>query len=233
MDVLKVELEGITCSFRYPHFMQGKQPTFEMPPPATIYGHICSALGDWIDPQGLLVGYNFSYDAKGEDLEHVHVLKAKNPTAKNPIVAEGNVNPFKREILFKPKLTLYINKPDYYDAFKSPVYPVILGRSQDLACYTSVKTITLKESTNVYFQDTLLPFSMHKHICKGYFCLMPRYLDYANSRVPTFDEYLVIKKPFTKQNILTMGEPLSFYIDETEPLYKDHFRGVFMHSIVE
>ncbi len=60
MRVLKVVLEGITTSFRYPHFMMGVQPSFPMPPPATIYGHICSALGEWIDPKGLAFAYHFT-----------------------------------------------------------------------------------------------------------------------------------------------------------------------------
>ena len=50
MRVLKVTLEGITTSFRYPHFMVNVQPSYRMPPPATIYGHICSALGEWVSP---------------------------------------------------------------------------------------------------------------------------------------------------------------------------------------
>lgn len=58
MQVLKVVVEGLTTSFRYPHFVQGVQPTFEMPPPATIYGHICSALGEWVDPKGVTFAYH-------------------------------------------------------------------------------------------------------------------------------------------------------------------------------
>jgi len=45
MRVLKVVAEGPITSFRYPHFMQQIHPSFQMPPPATIYGHISSALG--------------------------------------------------------------------------------------------------------------------------------------------------------------------------------------------
>lgn len=52
MQVLKIVLEGVTTSFRYPHFMLGVQPSFPPPPPATIYGHVCSALGEWVAPEG-------------------------------------------------------------------------------------------------------------------------------------------------------------------------------------
>ena len=53
MRVLKIVAEVSITSFRRPHFMWGIQPTFRMPPPATIYGHICSALGDTVPPEGI------------------------------------------------------------------------------------------------------------------------------------------------------------------------------------
>ena len=67
MDVLKIVAEGVTTSFRYPHFTLGIQPTFDMPPPATIYGHICSAVGEWLDPDGLQFAYHFTAEAKAND----------------------------------------------------------------------------------------------------------------------------------------------------------------------
>jgi len=229
MKVLKVELEGLTCSFRYPHFVQGKQPTFEIPPPATIYGHICSVVGEFIDKKGLRIGYNFTYQKKSEDLEHVHLLTAKEPSRRNNyIAAEGNINVFKREFLFKPKLTLYINKPEYYDCFKSPVYPVVLGRSQDLAEYTSIKVIELEEKENIYFKDTLLPLKYHTNICKGIFVLMPRVLDYENNRHPDFDQYLVLKGKPAK--FLHNGSVEKFLVDPTEELVDGCSRALYLHS---
>jgi len=74
MKVLKIVAEGVATSFRYPHFMQGVHPTFRMPPPATIYGHICSALGEWFDPKGVLFGVQFFHKGVFEDIEHVHVV---------------------------------------------------------------------------------------------------------------------------------------------------------------
>src|SRR5438105_3365290 len=100
MRVLKVVLEGVTTSFRYPHFMLGVQPSFPMPPPATIYGHVCSALGEWVDPTGLAFAYHFTGEGSGEDLEHIRVLGAasgKRPGSAQPKVLEGNINPFKRQ----------------------------------------------------------------------------------------------------------------------------------------
>src|SRR5258708_7142170 len=89
MRVLKVVLEGETTSFRYPHFMFGVQPSFPLPPPATIYGHICSTMGEQVDLEGLRFAYHFTAEASFEDLEHVHVLEAKSgmlPSTKIPKV---------------------------------------------------------------------------------------------------------------------------------------------------
>ncbi len=114
MRVLKVVLEGTTTSFRYPHFMLSIQPSFPLPPPATIYGHICSALGEWVAPEGLRFAYHFTVAGVGEDLEHIHVLQAsggKLGETRLPKVLEGDINPFNRHILLHPRLVLYLNRP--------------------------------------------------------------------------------------------------------------------------
>src|ERR1051326_6547126 len=102
MRVLKVVAEGLTTSFRYPFFMQGIQPSFEMPPPATIYGHVCSAVGEWIEPDGVQFAYHFTHQGQCDDVEHIHVLApsgGKMPNDKRlPKVLEGAVNPFKRQL---------------------------------------------------------------------------------------------------------------------------------------
>jgi CRISPR-associated protein Cas5t len=104
MQALKIVLEGVTTSFRYPHFMLGVQPGFPLPPPATIYGHVCSALGEWFDPEGVAFAYHFTVAGEGYDLEHIHVLSAssgKLPGGERKAL-EGNINPFKRQISAVP-----------------------------------------------------------------------------------------------------------------------------------
>jgi CRISPR-associated protein Cas5t len=177
MQALKVVAEGAITSFRYPHFMWQKHPTFEMPPPATIYGHICSAVGDWIDPRGIRFAYHFTYEGKVEDLEHIHA---------------GGVMPFHRDLLFRPRLTLYLNRPDLLPAFRSPHYAVILGRSQDLFTYTSVKTVTLEEADRAFYEHTLLPYEMATRVMRGVVVQMPRFVDYTQHRNATFARYVML-----------------------------------------
>ena len=197
MRVLKVVAEGITTSFRYPHFMQQIHPSFQMPPPATIYGHICSTLGEWFDPAGVRFAYHFTQQGEVTDVEHIIVLSPATgtlPGTKIPKVLEGNVTPFERDLLLMPRLTLYINRPEWETAFRSPRYAVVLGRSQDLFTYTSVEVVELAQAENAYFEHTLAPHEMALQIGRGVTVQMPRHLDYDRNRAPTFDRYVVVRE---------------------------------------
>ena len=240
MRVLKVVAEGLTTSFRYPHFMQQIHPSFPMPPPATIYGHICSALGEWFDPAGVRFAYHFTYTGEVRDIEHIIVLSAstgKLPGSKIPKVLEGNVNPFERQLLFQPRLTLYINRPEWKTAFHSPRYAVVLGRSQDLFTYTSVSTVELQQAEHVYFEHTLVPHEMALQLGRGVTILMPRFVDYVKNRRPSFERYVVLQERVVlPSNDLPRFGHLSYgpyWADLTAPIIKDVPRGLAFLSFVE
>jgi len=236
MRVLKVVLEGITTSFRYPHFMLGIQPSFPMPPPATIYGHICSALGEWVEPAGLAFAYHFTTQGGADDLEHIHVLSAstgKLPNTPYPKVLEGNINPFSRELLFRPRMMLYLNRPEWESAFRSPRYPVALGRSQDLCWYSSVDIIEIEQSEHVYFEHTLLPYRMATQTAVGLVTLMPRWLDYRRNRQPTFARYLLLQRRVTSTEMLQFGTAtVRFPTDPTYQRINDRPLGLVFHTFV-
>ncbi len=237
MEVLKIVAEGLTTSFRYPHFMQGVHPTFEMPPPATIYGHICSALGEWVPPDGIEFAYHFTYQAKFDDVEHIHILTSaggKLPGTRFPKVADGPVNPFKRTILFQPKLVLYINKPEWADAFISPRYPVVLGRSQDLFTYTRVSRVKLGSVGSAYFEHTLAPYRMALQTGRGYAVLMPRFLDYARGRIPSFARYVVLaRRVYTEDFVKYQEHPVEkYWVDPESTEEKGALLGLLFHTFV-
>lgn len=219
MRVLKVVADGLTTSFRYPQFMQQIHPSYPMPPPATIYGHIASALGEWFDPLGVQFAYRFTYAAKVKDMEHIIVLSAATGNLKDtkiPKVLEGNVNPFEREMFFQPHLTLYINRPEWENAFRSPRYAVALGRSQDLFTYSQVSIVELQPAGQAYFEHTLLPYSATRYTNRGFAVLMPRFVDYANKRRPAFASYFVVQERIHSQkDFLWFGEhpQESYWID--------------------
>lgn len=237
MRVLKVVAEGLTTSFRYPHFMQGIHPTFQMPPPATIYGHICSVLGEWFNPDGVRFAYHFTHQGhvRNKDLEHIILVTPATgylPGTRVPKVLEGNVNPFERDLLFHPRLTLYINRPEWEAAFRSPRYAVALGRSQDLFTYTSVSVIELDQAEHAYFEHTLAPYEMALRAMRGITVLMPRYLDYARNRTPIFSRYVVIsERVFSDEFYTFSNHPVSSYwIDPTTPEIKGMYMGLVFLS---
>ncbi len=240
MRVLKVVAEGVTTSFRYPHFMQGVHPSYPMPPPATIYGHICSALGEWFDPAGVRFAYTFTHAGEVRDVEHIIVLKpatGKLPETAIPKVLEGNVNPFKRHLLFRPRLTLYVNRPEWEPAFRSPRFAVVLGRSQDLFTYTNVQVVELQQAERAYFQHTLVPHEMALQMGRGLTVLMPRFLDYQANRQPSFAQYVVVKERVVLPNdevprfaVLQYGP---YWVDPTAPTYNGIPLGLAFLSFVE
>ena len=236
MRVLKVVLEGVTTSFRYPQFMLSIHRSFPMPPPATIYGHLCSTLGEWLEPEGIQFAYHFTAEGVTEDLEHIHVLSSSGGRLEGtqlPKVLEGNVNPFTREILFRPRLVLYLNQPTWGEAFRSPRYPVVLGRSQDLCCYTSVSEIELEQVDNAYFEHTLLPYHMARVTAAGSVALLPRWLNYWNRRQPTFARYLLLQSRVKSTEFLHFEQDTRrFWCDPGAAQVQELPLGLFFHSFV-
>jgi CRISPR-associated protein Cas5t len=205
-----------------------------MPPPATIYGHVCSVLGEWFDPSDVQFAYHFTYEGECDDVEHIHVLSpegGKLPGTKIPKVLGGAVNPFKRKLFFKPRLTLYLNKPEWADKLRSPQYAVVLGRSQDLFTYTNISVIELERAEHAYFEHTLAPYQASLMTAMGYVVLMPRFLDYYNQRRPTFARYVILKRRVTQ---LLKFEGLKaqndFWIDPTAPTVDDLPLGLWFHT---
>lgn len=149
MKYLRILIEGWTASFRYPAFISGFQPTLPVPPLSTIYGLLSAAKGELVTPDETNVGFVFTFDAKAVDLETVYELKG---------LKDNKSNVTKREFLFNPSLYLYIDNLDFKKYFKNPTYPMLLGRSSDLAIISEIKEIDLGMKNNVKLGKTILPF---------------------------------------------------------------------------
>lgn len=151
MKYLRILIEGWTASFRYPAFISGFQPTLSVPPLSTIYGLLSAVKGELVTPDETNVGFVFDYDAKAVDLETIYELKG----------LKGNKsNVAKREFLFNPSLYLYIDNLEFKKYFKNPAYPILLGRSSDLAIISEIKEIEMEKKNNVKLGKTILPFGI-------------------------------------------------------------------------
>lgn len=151
MKYLRILIEGWTASFRYPAFISGFQPTLPVPPLSTIYGLLSAAKEELVTPDETNVGFVFDYDAKAVDLETIYELKG----------LKGNKsNVAKREFLFNPSLYLYTDDLEFKKYFKNPAYPILLGRSSDLAIISEIKEIEMEKKNNVKLGKTILPFGI-------------------------------------------------------------------------
>jgi CRISPR-associated protein Cas5t len=219
--VAKVTIEAPVVSFRYPHFLIGRQPTFDMPPPSTIFGHIASALGEW-PRTALRFAYFFRCGGRAGDLEHQQIIsrtsgkfpgdlvdplwrppdpepgKKLKKSALQPRLlqktTEAVVQPHQRDFLFDARLELYLDPPELAAAFRSPAFTVVLGRSQDLASVKRVEVVELPTATNGYVERTILPATLRPRLPWGVTTLMPRYIGPPPERQSVFAPYIVLQE---------------------------------------
>jgi CRISPR-associated protein Cas5t len=211
MDVLRITCEGMVTSFRYPYFNHGVQPTYEMPPLATLYGHVCSALGDWFAPDECAIGFDFTHQGKFVDYEHTHLFGRKG---------EAKLSPFERELLFQPRLTFYLTRTDWLGAFLSPRYVVTLGRSQDLMRYADVRVVTLQETSDSYVAQTLVPLADSTPFQQTVALTLPHYV--SPERQTVWGQYAWLKLP------QAYHQPA--WVDRTRPLWHSLPRAVWWHK---
>lgn len=201
MEAVRIEMAGDMTSFRYPHFLVGRQPSYPVPPPSTIYGHICSAFGKYVDPVGLYFAYAFTAAGRGDDLENIYIITvgSRKPTRNwhEPENLQLLLQPTSRELLLKPTMILYVTGgpglQELLDAFRSPKYAVILGRSQDLMSYRKVEKVTLTEGERGYFENTILPLEAGFRTTAGITYRLPRYIEPENRRNVHWGDYIVIR----------------------------------------
>jgi CRISPR-associated protein Cas5t len=246
MRVLRVELEAPVCSFRYPHFLVGKQLTFDMPPPATIYGHIASALGELPEPTSFRFAYRFTASGKGEDLENQHIIvPGGRPFAIGgaafPSSTSATVQPTARQFLFNCRLTLYLDRLDFEDSFRNPRFTVVLGRSQDLGCYSKIEIIDLVSAGRGYYEDTILPGDFRRRTGRGVTVFMPRYVSPPPRRDAIFDRYILLHERIydgptadgdlgTRQMIRLGDEDARLLVDPDSPEWRGAHRALAFHS---
>lgn len=200
LAALKINVSALTASFRVPHVMIGRLPTFKLPPPATIYGYLSGAVGTWFDPSGISFAYVFTYEGIAEDLELAHIVEKSSGTLWKggpPKNLQGNANPQRREFLLHPKLTLYLTGPtpslqQMATAVKRPRFAALLGRSQDLATCNETSLIELEKGDEGFFSDTILPWNLRPWVLRGTPVMMPKSIDYSYLREPRFERYLEI-----------------------------------------
>lgn len=264
--VAKVTIEAPVVSFRYPHFLIGRQPSFDVPPPSTIFGHIASALGEWPSSP---IGFAYAFYSRGraQDLEHQHIISRTSGKLPGDVIdplwrlpepksgkkltkkeqaprllektTEAVVQPHQRDFLFDVRLELYLDPPELADAFRSPVFTVVLGRSQDLASVQRVEIVELQPANKGYLERTILPAELRRRLPWGVTTLMPRYIGPAPERRAAFAPYIVLRDPIyvgdddgaSRKLLRIEGEQDSWWMDPTTPEDRGGHRLLWFHQI--
>ncbi len=149
MKVIRVHITGWVSSFRNPLFISGFQPTLPLPPLSALYGLLSAAKGDWVTPHDAAIGFVFQSKGKAVDLETVYEFGGK-------LDAKSNIN--RREFLVQPELYLYTPEMWLREAFERPRYPLLMGRSSDLATVKSIDEVELQSKSKTTYHNTILPF---------------------------------------------------------------------------
>ena len=225
MKALHVSVDAPVASFRYPHFLVGRQVSYPAPPPTTVRGLLASALGLPACPPELAVAYRFTCLARADDLEHQHLLApcgGRLPGTRLPKVVEGAVNPVRREMLFECRLELLVAGGDLgglAEALHAPAFAVSLGRSQDLAAVTAHGTVDLVEAEGGYYEDTLLPGALRASVRHGLGLVMPVALGPPPERAVEFGGVVWVEGRTTHEG------PGPLLVDPDSPLRSGHARA--------
>ena len=175
MKLYRVLITAQTASFRYPNFISSNQLSIKAIPYTTIAGLVASATGD-----DKLVDFKFSYIFRYQssyvDLETIYKFEKKGNSVNNKNVVQDPT--FKREILFDCYLTLYFEDEKIANAFKSPIFQLLLGRSGDLARVVEVKEIEAITRDKAILNGTVVPFNEFK--TSGEIYAMPKYFGNSN-----------------------------------------------------
>lgn len=199
MKALRAAIEAPTASFRYPHFLVGRQPSYPAPPPATVRGLLAAALGLPACPAEHSVAISFRSTGRVDDLEHEHIVVAgrgKLPGTSLPKAAEATIQPVLREVLCGCRLELTVSGGDLQalaGALRRPAFALSLGRSQDLADVSELALLDLEEDEAVYLQDCLVPGEFRPHLVRGAGLVMALHHGPPPEREPRFARMLWVE----------------------------------------
>nr|WP_055506816.1 CRISPR-associated protein Cas5 [Nonomuraea pusilla] len=133
VEALEATITAPIVSFRNPLFA-GVQVGLPCPPPATVGGLLAAAAGGWgaVDPD-MRFAMAFHARGKGVDLEIYHPLEGSGKKA--------DPTPRNREFLADVTLTVWlVDEIDLWERrLRRPVWPLRLGRSQDLVGLRTVR----------------------------------------------------------------------------------------------
>lgn len=218
MKVARIYIRGWTASFRYPAFISGFQPTLPVPPLSTIYGLLSAAKGELVTPGDSKVGFVFQSHGRVVDLEAIYEL--------HDTPLRANTNIVKRELLYEPELFLYVEDLDFVGHFRQPHYPLLLGRSTELATVVKREPVELEERSHVRIGGSIFPFTADIGITGVLQALPTHFTDETPRRAVGTRPFCLVETDFSGKN--KTKRPL--YFERSIHYDAEMDWGVFMHG---
>lgn len=154
--VLEIQFSGWTATPRLPFVLSGNAVCMPVPSYSLLLGLVGCCLGRLVNPEELELGYKYSYDTVGKDLETRQRLVFDGKKVKTH--GKGT-DAYSREFHVAPKLTLWLNRLDWLDYFLNPIGTPSLGRSQDILKIENARTIDVKPVSETTISGCMLPFN--------------------------------------------------------------------------
>ena len=156
-EVLEVTIGAPVTSFRNPLFSSVTH-TLPCPPPSTVAGMLGAARGGVQHlPRPTRFAYAFHAEGQGVDLETYHPLTGAG--AKRGYGQKGGPKPAERGFLYGCELHVWLQDDldGWERALRAPVWPLKLGRSQDLIDAPRVTRVPLQRTTEARLGDAVVP----------------------------------------------------------------------------
>ncbi|MBW3470440.1 hypothetical protein [Arthrospiribacter ruber] len=154
--VLEIRFSGWTATPRMPFVLSGNAVCMPVPSYSLLLGLIGCCLGRLVSGTEVKIGFNYSYDSVGKDLETRQRLEYDGKKVK---AHSKGTDAYLREFHVAPKLTLWLDRSDWETYFLNPVGTPSLGRSQDILKIESVGIVEIKSVTEATISGCMVPFS--------------------------------------------------------------------------
>ncbi|SKA23125.1 CRISPR-associated helicase, Cas3 family [Marinactinospora thermotolerans DSM 45154] len=164
IEAVRIELYAPVASFRDPMF-PGVSRCLPVPPPSTVRGMLAAATGRAAEP--IVLGMAARAEGRGTDAETYHPIAVDGG---NPAVAgrvrggKGGTTLRERPFLVGVHLSVWVPAPEgdrIAAALRRPVWPLRLGRSQDLVHVRSITPTTLEPVKEARIGHALAPIGGH------------------------------------------------------------------------
>jgi CRISPR-associated protein Cas5t len=173
-EVLEIQFSGWTATPRMPFILSGNAVCLPVPTYSLLLGMVGCCLGRTIEPNEVQIGFHYTFETVGNDLETRQRLEYDGKKVKKH--SKGS-DAYPREFHINPSLTVWIDRLDWENYFQSPKGTPALGRSQDLLKIESVRKIRVKNETEVTISGTMLPFNPSMQIAGQLVQLADAYLE--------------------------------------------------------